>query len=678
MTIQAKINGLVCYSTRREPVEDAEVQLIYADAIEPVTRGFTNAAGQFELLVECEEGDYFVRCTAFGKPPVSHRITLPRDDSAGEIILNLDLGFRVTMHGYSSHDDRLLPVSHANAGRRVMFVAESGVDSHIASYLWQEPRDTPITSLDREAEMVFPHPGSYIVAVTIVEKISESGRKPARATTQAQVVVAEADVQKVGGHIRVTMDRTSSDPTLDQALWVAIRNRTHAISFDRYRDFISRFFESGETEEFRETVTRRLRDFGNEGIGVGAYQFLKYLTETFLLLECGVRIDRHRHHDAFDPGEEARRLGHSYSREEIERKLQKYLGPSRQLPYITRVLKAAYPDFEREGRWDDRLLSGRINEPLLIELIHTYYLGEGMLMRTMNAICQRFKNYRGPENRDPLVNLEIDPLRRLNNLIWGYIQDEPNRLSPTRLAFEFQHEYCLTPSDRPVSGGRPAEIRSAFLESFHHLLYQSTLFFKQDFQTTVIADGYPLLNELKEVHLALAKNDGNQIGDLPWTARVDTLLIQFMLARPEMRNFLQSRVMVPYKEAWMPQVDSMKSLQGWTDVTVTHFRDLAVYSEQLLLSIRYGDWISVNDEDSAKNWARYWRQEILGYLHAYRAAVGVDLTNPGAIDSTIPAVHLQRRLALQRGRSDSPGMLGLAAPGGQSPSRITSRIHRSN
>ena len=95
-----------------------------------------------------------------------------------------------------------------------------------------------------------------------------------------------------------------------------------------------------------------------------------------------------------------------------------------------------------------------------------------------------------------------------------------------------------------------------------------------------------------------------------------------------MREFLQSRPMVPYKEAWMGQVDTMKTLQGWSDVTVTHFRDLGVYGEQILLSIRYGDWIDVNDENSAKNWARYWRPEIQGYLHAYRAVTGVDLTNP--------------------------------------------------
>ncbi len=127
------------------------------------------------------------------------------------------------------------------------------------------------------------------------------------------------------------------------------------------------------------------------------------------------------------------------------------------------------------------------------------------------------------------------------------------------------------------------------------------------------------------------------------------MLTEYMLARPEIRDFLQSRAMVPYKEAWMPQVDTMKTLQGWSDVSVAHFRDLGVYGEQLLLSIRYGDWIHVNNEDSAKNWARYWRPEIQGYLHSYRVATGIDLT-ADTIDATVPAVHLQKRIAAQQPR----------------------------
>ena len=41
----------------------------------------------------------------------------------------------------------------------------------------------------------------------------------------------------------------------------------------------------------------------------------------------------------------------------------------------------------------------------------------------------------------------------------------------------------------------------------------------------------------------------------------------------------------------MSQVDTMKSLHGWNDTTITHFNDLAVWGEQIVLSIRYGDWI---------------------------------------------------------------------------------------
>jgi hypothetical protein len=241
----------------------------------------------------------------------------------------------------------------------------------------------------------------------------------------------------------------------------------------------------------------------------------------------------------------------------------------------------------------------------------------------------------------------LDPLRPVNNLLWGYIQDEINRLSVSRRAYEYLHEYGLTLYGKATAGMYPAETRSKFLEAFHNLLYQTSKFYKEDFQTTVIADGYPLLNALQEVHLVLAQGAHNQFGDLPYTARAEMLLAEYILARPELRDFLQSRIMIPYKEAWMPQVDAMKSLQGWTDVTVTHFRDLGVFGEQLLLSVRYGDWIDVTDENAAKNWARYWRPEVQAYIHAYRAVTGVDLTKADTVDSTVPGRLLQRRMAAQ-------------------------------
>ena len=62
---------------------------------------------------------------------------------------------------------------------------------------------------------------------------------------------------------------------------------------------------------------------------------------------------------------------------------------------------------------------------------------------------------------------------------------------------------------------------------------------------------------------------------------------QWLMARPEFREFLPTRIMVAYPEAWMDRVDAMKKVQGWTDTSVLNFRNLGVFGEQILLSIRY-------------------------------------------------------------------------------------------
>ena len=99
----------------------------------------------------------------------------------------------------------------------------------------------------------------------------------------------------------------------------------------------------------------------------------------------------------------------------------------------------------------------------------------------------------------------------------------------------------------------------------------------------------------------------------------------------------------------MDRVDTINTLLGWNTSSITHFRDLAVYGEQILLSIRYGSWSTVNDAQQAKNWARYWRPEIQAYVHAYRAVTGVSLTAE-TVDTALssdryrqPSDHLRER-----------------------------------
>ncbi|MBE7446114.1 MAG: hypothetical protein HS132_13030 [Planctomycetia bacterium] len=478
------------------------------------------------------------------------------------------------------------------------------------------------------------------------------GEPPAIIAGSTDLNAAERPNQPIAGNIGVTLRRTAANPTKDQALWVAIRNRTRALSFSGsgYKDFIDRVL-CGRHRESPESpvLTRQLEELGSNVYGVGAYELLKTATQTFLLLECGVAINNTGTNSSdviFEPQEEANRLGKAVSLNEIQGRLTEYLGGGR-LPYINRIVKSVFPGDEVGNVHCYGVLTSKVDGPCLIELIWNYWIEEGMLVQTMNAISRRFQNVRGPGGRDPLAHLEIDPLRPLNNLLWGYIQDEQHRLTVKRRTYEYDHHYGLTLYGKAVPTLRSADSRSKFLEGFHNLLHLCSVFFKEDNDTTIIADGFPLLNALKEVHLLLAQGAHNQFGDLPWKAREEMLIQEWLLARPEMREFLQSRPMVPYKEAWMGQVDTMKTLQGWTDVTVTHFRDLGVFGEQILLSIRYGDWIDINFEDSAKNWARYWRPEIQGYLHAYRATTGVDLTNPDAVDYAKPAVHLQKRLLTQ-------------------------------
>lgn len=480
------------------------------------------------------------------------------------------------------------------------------------------------------------------------------------------------------GTAKVSLQRSTANPTDDQSLWVAIRDRTSVMSFAWFEKFIDRVLcrEEGVPEHLR-----KRREQSQLAYGVDAYQLLKAAAETFLLFKCGVIktpvqfLPTEKRFDRIRTQEEAR-LGRSLTLADVRTELTRYIG-SGNLPYIDRVLDGLSEAVTDEDEKDadipaplaqiipeldkpdvpspfcDSLLDAGPFYPLMLELIWSYWHEEGMLVQAMNAISLRFQNKRLPGDLNPLANLELSPLRPLSNLLWGYIQDEPFRLTVARRAYEYSHQYGLTLVGRAVPGMRPADHRSKFLEAFHSLLHQTAVFYKEDADTTVIANGFPLLNSLKEVHMLLAEGAHNQFGDLPWTARVEMLVQQWLLSRRELRDFLRGRPMVPYKEPWMGQVDTLRRMFNWGDTPVTHFRDLATFGEQLLLSIRYADWINVDDEDAAKNWARYWKPEIQGYVHAYRAATGVDLTTPevsNQINSVTPSVLLQRRIARQGAR----------------------------
>jgi hypothetical protein len=474
-----------------------------------------------------------------------------------------------------------------------------------------------------------------------------------------------------GDDVAVTMKRTAVPATTDQALWVAIRNSTNAIGFENYSRFVDLVMcgelrdasgglglDQEEKNLFRRVNRRTNLPFPN----VNRYRLLKAATEVFLMINCGVDQDVF---EGLDLAAESRRLNRTVSQDDIEQQFRDYLvrvdtGRGdflKVLPYLG-LIRLQLRDVAIVGLDDEAdaaeacfgILAEKLARPCFLELIWAYWTDEGGPLQALKAIGWRFQNRAaGPPGRDPLANMDIDPLRPLNNLMWGWIQDEQHRLTLARRAYEYDHAYGLELQTRQGPPVRGADSRSRFMEAFHHLMALASTFYAQDDNTTVIADGFPVLNALKETHLLLTQGAHNQYGDLPWTARHEMLMGEWILARPELKDFLATRTMVAYPEPWMDRVEAMNRLQGWSDTSVVHFRDLAVFGEQLLLGIRFGAWATVIEPEQAANWARYWRAEVQGYTHAYRAVTGMDLTTRRTDTSALSSTHSRRRNGAYRG-----------------------------
>jgi hypothetical protein len=512
-------------------------------------------------------------------------------------------------------------------------------------------------------------PGIYTVEV----EVSGEGTVSARALETPQVTVMPRPLSR-DSSLSVVLGRTRTQETVDTILSPIIRRSTALLGFESYSAFVNKVMcERRDTlpQEQKDSLNHTARNRATPFPGADAYQLLKVATEVYVMLNCGVLTKLTIPADLADQFNRRHgRVGRTSALDAIWAEyLKKVNGtdpetgdPVMTLPYfaaIRRRLKDVPITRKPESGDDlalcDGIMEKKLTRPCFFELIWSYWHEQGMIVQTLNAIAVRFQNQRVSDH-DPLANLALDPLRPLSNLLWGYIQDDQHRLTVARRAYEYDHQYGLTLEGKAVPALRSADSRSKFLEAFHNLLHAALLFYGQDDDTTVKADGFSVLNGLKETHHLLTEGMHNQFGDLPSTARIEMLMQQWILARPEMREFIGGRTMSSYTEDWMDRVDTMKKLQDWTDVSVTYFNELACFGEQLLLSIRYGDWNAVVEPDSAANWAREWRAEVKQYVHAYRAVTGVDLS-PDQIDVRLaadryaqPSVHLRKRLNDQRQR----------------------------
>jgi hypothetical protein len=533
-----------------------------------------------------------------------------------------------------------------------------------------------------------------------------------QATAYLNIAANAGDIPRVLS----SKDTVATPWTDDVILFELIKRSTLDLGFNNYKEHMD-FLLCGADNHIRNNCLRRLfqGDDGNTQWPLtnrrflpfndtDAYRLLKVATEAFVMVKSGVNPttfkncvcgdeDLINEEDVNEVAESINALVNFPKGNAKGRYRQRYIrdlnepidaintaGGDDVLPYlylISQKLKdlplkdQIFPVFnvlfgrqnaQKEANKCTGLIRYKITCPIMIELIWSYWHEQGMHAQTMYAIRDRFQNRRTGPAPDPLAAMEIGALRPLNNILWGFIQDEQHRLTITRRCYEYDHHYGLTLQGKAVPSIQPVDSRSKFLEAFHNLLYLCTVFFKEDDDTNRKADAFPVLNAIKEVHFLLSEGAHNQFGDLPVTSRIEMLLEQWLLARPEMREFLPSRESIAYPEDWMGPVDCMKTIQGWTNTSSLYFHDLAVFGEQILLSIRYNNWSQINDRFHAANWAKIWRSEIQGYMHAYRTVTGVDIT----VEPTEP--RLQERKAdpgvLLAKRLDEQRRIGTAVRGG--------------
>ncbi len=482
--------------------------------------------------------------------------------------------------------------------------------------------------------------------------------------------------------INARLQPVAGPVTNDLALWAIIQMATKALSFDNYMNYMNAIFcgipNNGLTGNQIQGAVNTLRNNRSTPfMGADAYNSIKIATEAFVMVNC-MANQNFTDEELKELGSNVPLIDGVFDQQSLQTWWNNYRVRQFDLegnavdtiPYLAVIRnKLGFADFKTtsfaqafqiyantgitqvESNCYGIILE-KLQSPCFLELIWSYWHEECMMVQGFNAIGRRFQNIKGPGAVDPLANLEIDPLRPLSNLLWGYFQDEQHRLTVRRRSYEYDHHYGISLQGGAVQNMRFADSRSRFIEAFHTLLNTASKYYRQSDDMTVQPDAFPLLNALKETHLVISEGAHNQYGDLPSVARAEMLMQQWLLSRDEFREFLPNRIMVPYQEPWMGRVASLNNMMGWTKTNVMHFHDLGVFGEQLLLSIRFSNWAGVISSASAGNWARFWRPQIQNYIHAYRAATGVDLTTdvPGnKVDATLPSLLLQRKLQEQRG-----------------------------
>lgn len=229
-----------------------------------------------------------------------------------------------------------------------------------------------------------------------------------------------------------------------------------------------------------------------------------------------------------------------------------------------------------------------------IDLIWSYWMEEAMLMHAAYDLVSRFKNI-DKNSADQRQRMGADPLRPLSYIIWGYIQDEPHRLTVRRRAGEYAHEYGLGLRGK-ARATRGSGNSSPIFDVLNDLLTTAQNFMNPGKSST---DASPVLQKLRRLYQSLENTYVCTYESPAWIIRQEMLMAQYILSHPGTTRFL-------------PQAAKTDKMN-----TIT-YHDLAVHGERIMLSVKYRNWMDVKlTSADAAEWANDLADSISLYLKSY-------------------------------------------------------------
>ena len=429
--------------------------------------------GTFEVVVEA--ADYVLVAEAYGVDSQRETVHVQPNCWTDVAPLAIQVGLALSATRTGAERERSTTLAVPMGTHVAIEAAHHALGTNQLVYEWRTTAGAIVERSDvRSRPVIHLDTSNFTGPAVVTVTMSEVGSASEEASTE---IYSDArPTQTIGGGISVALRRTSVSITDDLPLWLVIRRSTDAIAFRNYRKFIDLVLCNvvdglegklndmfgARAGDIRTMLKERLRDRNLPFTDVEAYRLLKVATEAFLMVNCGVALQQYPFEQADLDDLIARVSGDSsFDLDRLGRIWEKYLlevngSTYETLPYLEMVMRK-FPDVALKnsvfsamtgtGAAPERcygILLQKLTSPCLLELIWSYWHEEGMLVQTLNAISVRFQNRRGRGvNGDPLANMEIDPLRPLNNLLWGYIQDEQHRLSVVRRAYEYDHHYGL-------------------------------------------------------------------------------------------------------------------------------------------------------------------------------------------------------------------------------------------